>query len=229
MVAGIACQRRPDFNLDKAHIELARAFDKETRQLAVYNDERGDVPDEWIIEFRLDGVESMMQARFKGKEDRWALQDVRVQPSGTEETPWESVGVLLGRMRGAAAEQARTTLETMKELADFIGQTAVRNGNRFPQADMPELRRLLLTEGTVQERDWHHDTDGWGQPLIYHASPEGLSYILISPGADGQLDQPREVYFAKTDAGDEAYGGHSLDAKSDIIIASGGVVQSYEP
>jgi hypothetical protein len=229
LAAAVACHRRPDFDVDKAQIELAHAFDKTTREVSIYEDGRGDQEDEWIIEFRLEGVEPFMQARFKGVKDRWELQDVRERPSGGQETPWESVGVLLGRMRGAAADHAHESLDRMKELADFIGTNAVHNGNRFPQADMDGLHRMLINDGTVQDKDWHHDTDGWGQRLIYHAAPDGLAYILISPGADGKLDRPSEEYYAKTDQGDEAYGGRSTNPNADIIIASGGVVQYYEP
>lgn len=228
-LAAAGCHRRPDFNIDKAHVELAQAFERQTRQVAVYSDGRGELPDEWLVDFRIDGVEQALQARFKGVKSSWQLQDVRIAPSGTEETPWESAAVILGRMRGDAHERGLETMGRMRQLADLIGGYSVRNGNRFPDTDMNNLRDLLIQDGQILEKDWKHDSDGWGQQLLYHAAPDGLSYVLISMGADGQLDQDRATYFANADTGFEAYAGRSANPNADIIIASGGFVQSYEP
>ena len=120
-------------------------------------------------------------------------------------------------------------MSRLGQLGDLIGQYAVRNGNRFPEATMPGLKDLLISAGGIQEKDWKHDADAWGQALLYHAAPDGNGYILISMGADGQLDQEQSVYFSNADQGFEAYKGPSADPNADIIIASGGFVQSFEP
>jgi hypothetical protein len=226
--AAAGCERRPDFDIDRAQMELAAAFEKQTRQIAVYSDGRGEDPLEWIVDFRIDGIEPSLQARFRGTKT-WELTDVRETPSPGEDKPWESVGVLLGRIRGEARTRAEETMARMAQLSDLIGQYAVRNGNRFPEATMPGLRELLIADGSIQEKDWKHDTDAWGQSLLYHAAPDGNGYILLSMGADGALDQEESVYFRNADQGFEAYGGRSANPDADIIVASGGFVQSYEP
>ena len=228
-LAAAGCEGRPDFNIDQAQMDLAQAFERQTRQLAVYSDARGEAPDEWIVDFRIDGIEQSLQAKFKGGKTSWELAQVRVAPSGSEETAWESVGVLLGRIRGEARERALDTMTRMRQLGDLIGQYAVRNGNRFPNVQMPALKELLLSEGGIQAKDWKHDQDAWGQALLYHAAPDGNGYILISTGADGALDQEQSVYFANADEGLEAYGGRSANPDADIIVASGDFVQSFEP
>jgi hypothetical protein len=226
-LGGAGCETRPDFNIDQAQMDIAHAFQKVPRQVAVYSDARGTERDTWIVDFHIDGVAPGMQARFKGTKS-WNLQDVRVAPAGTEETPWESVGVLLGRQRGEARERALDTMHRMSQLADYIGQYSVRNGNKFPAVTLSALKEMLIADGSVQAKDWKHDTDAWGQALVYHAAPDGVSYILVSEGADGQLDHSQEEYFANTDRGMEAYGGKSANPDADIIIASGGFVQAYE-
>lgn len=229
-LAAIGCDRRPPFNIDGAQMDLAQAFERQMRQIAIYSDGRGAAPDEWLVDFRIDGVAEAMQARFKGVKSSWQLQEVRIAPAtSNDETPWESVGVILGRMRGDAHERATDTMARMRQLADLIGGYAVRNGNRFPAGDMSGLERLLIMDGQILEKDWRHSVDGWGQQLLYHAAPDGNGYVLVSPGADGQLDQPQSTYFQNAEQGLEAYGGRSSNPDADIVIASGGFVQSYEP
>ena len=67
-LAALSCSRRPDFDIEKAHMEIARAFERPTQQVAIYGDGRADTPtnDEWIVDFRADGIQDSMQARFKG-------------------------------------------------------------------------------------------------------------------------------------------------------------------
>ena len=180
VLAAAGCERRPDFNIDKAQMELAQAFERDTRQVAIYSDGKGEVPAEWLVDFRIDGVEQSMQARFTGVKAAWVLQEVRVTPAAGEETPWESAGVILGRMRGQAHDRATETMARMRQLADLIGGYSVRNGNRFPDVDNGSLRDLLIVDGQILEKDWKHDADGWGQQFLYHAAPDGLSYILVS-------------------------------------------------
>ncbi len=227
-VLALACHRRPDFDLTLAQLDLAQAFEKPSGSIQIYGDGRGTDPKQWIVEFRIQGLEPFMEARFDGQKDRWALGGVRERGTGTE-GPWESVAVLLNRVKGETASRGQETMARMRALADYIGQYALRNGNRFPAADMAGLRGLIIREGIVQERDWHHDTDGWGQTFRYHAAPDGLGYVVISPGADGELDRPEDEYYANADQGIEAYGGLSRDPGADIVLASGDLVQGFEP
>jgi hypothetical protein len=224
-----ACARRPDFDLDKAHVEMARAFGKTPPQVALYSDGRGDVPDEWIVEFRIDGFRPFMQAKFKGRKDRWELAEVRERPDGPEEAPWESVGRLVGTLQGENAERAHATEVLLQDLAELIERQAAQTGGKFPTGDIGSLKRLLVGDGGLAEKDWHFDVDAWGQPILYHAAPDGVSYVLVSSGADGTLDIPKASYETNADNGLERYAGATNDINKDIVLASGTLVQRYAP
>jgi len=227
LVAG--CATRPDFDLEKANIEMARAFGKTPEQVAVYSDGRGDVADEWIIEFRIDGFRPFMQAKFKGRKDRWELAEVRERPDGTQETPWQSVGTLIGMLKGENANKAQATEALLQDLAELIERRAAQTGGKFPSGDIGSLKRLLVGDGGLEEKDWHFDADAWGQPILYHAAPDGGSYVLVSQAADGALDISKSAYEANADSGLERYAGATSDINKDIVIASGTLVQRYAP
>jgi hypothetical protein len=221
--------RRPDFNSGAAQQEIANALDRKPREIAVYGEERGDAAEEWIVEFQPEGIPQTMEARFLGLDDRWQLVSMRMRARGRTSAEWEDVGVVLGRLRRENVDKAAATIEIMRELAGHIDRYSVEHENKFPAASASGLEELIVGSGYVQSGQWKLGSDGWGNSFTYHAAPDGLSYILVSPGSDSQLDVPEEDYFANTDSGNEAYAGVTKDAKQDFIVASGSFVQQYEP
>ena len=229
-LAGLtACETRPDFDVDKAQNEIASAFAREPIAVQVLGDGRGADSDSWIVDFRLDGYDPFLQAKFVGRNHRWELDTVRERPSGPNETPWTEIGTMLGRFRGATLERARQTEEIIRALAGFVERYAVEHGNKFPVTNLEGVRKLVVGAGYVEESKWRHDVDGWGNAMAYHAANDGQSYIAISPGADGRWDLPLDEYFQNTDQGLEAYGGDVTDPNKDFIMASGSFVQVYRP
>jgi hypothetical protein len=196
----------------------------------IYDQGRGSAPEEWIVDFKIDGFLPLLQARFGDKDHAWALRDVRERPSGSADTPWVELGVLIGRTKKEAAEKAESTMATIRQLAELVERYATSHGSRYPTVDMDGLEKLVLGEGLTPK--WAFDTDAWGSAIAYHAAPDGQSYIILSPGADGQYEQSLEKYFDNTDAATgavEAYAGRTSDPNRDIIFATGAFVQSYEP
>jgi hypothetical protein len=230
LLAAAACHRRPDFDSQHAQQDIAAALDKQARDIAVYEENRGDTPDEWIVEFQPNGFRETLQARFRGVEDRWELVGMRTRSSsGGPATEWEDVGAMLGKMRRENVEKAAATREIMTDLANWLERYSIEHGNHYPLTTAGGLQELFVGGQYVQQAQWNHSGDAWGNGFTYHAAPDATSYILISPGADSALDRSEDEYFANADAGNEAYQGRTTDAARDFIIASGSFVQGYEP
>jgi hypothetical protein len=183
-------------------------------------------PDTWIVDFRLDGFDPYLQAKFTTRDHDWHLDVVRERPSGPTQTPWTEIGAMLGRFKAEAVERALQTERVIREVGTFVERYAVEHGNRFPTTNLEGIRKLIIGSGYIDEARWHHGADAWGNSLAYHAAPDGQAYIVISPGADGRWDVPLDTYFANTDQGMEIYGGLSSDPNLDFIWASGSFVQS---
>jgi general secretion pathway protein G len=64
-------------------------------------------------------------------------------------------------------------------------------------------------------------TDGWGEPIYFWS--DGVEYLLMSFGADGQPDRP---YFSMSELPREMAGaGRTIEPERDIIYHVGGFVQ----
>jgi hypothetical protein len=223
------CHHRPDFDSERAQHDIAAALDRQPREIAVYDEGRGDSPDEWVVEFQPNGFRETLEARFKGVDDRWELVGMRQRPSSGAPPEWQDVGAVLGRMRRENVEKAVATRELMTDLSGWLQRYSIEHGNKYPNTNAAGLQELFVGGKYVQQGQWNHSGDAWGSGFTYHASPDGSSYILISPGADSKLDRPEEEYFGNADAGNEAYERRTTDAARDFIIASGSFVQGYEP
>lgn len=227
LVALAGCgERRPDFSVEDARVQLAAAFDRTAGEVAVYDDTRGREPDTWLVDFKLDDHAGMLQARFRGEPSRWALDGVREIIAGGEQ-PWQPLGVVIGRVRQEEAERAESTIERIEQLAALVERYALDHGNSYPAVDAAGLKTLLVGAGYVKR--WAYDSDAWNNPIVYHASPDGEAYLILSSGADGAWDQPVSTYFRNTDTGNEAYEGLVADPELDFIWATGSFVQRYEP
>lgn len=225
----VACREpRPEFDPAVAQKQLAEAFEVPLGDVTVYTHGRdGDEPDSWLVEFRLPNVREFLQAKFTGVGGRWSLLAVRERSIESDPTLWVDVGVMLGEVRRAAAENALETMETMEDLAAAIEAHAVDQGNRYPVLDISSLEALLVRGGYIES--WHHGVDAWGNPMLYHASPSGDAYILVSPGSDSEWDIPVDSYRERTDAGNMVYEGPTERPTADLVLATGTFVQSYEP
>jgi hypothetical protein len=222
-------KRRPPFDVDQARQELAQAFGRSEDQLAIYADARAGAaePIQWIVDFRVDGFSLDLQARFTGTREEWVLDAMRTNPQGNPPGEWAWPSQVIAETRREAAERAETTMARMSELADLIERLAADRANAYPTVDLEGLHALLV-QGDYTA-NWVYSADAWGSPLVYHAAPDGQSYVLLSPGSDGQWDQDLETYYANTDAGLESYDGMSSDPERDLIHATGAFVQSYAP
>jgi hypothetical protein len=223
------CHGRPDFDVERAQVDISSAFAVRALAVQVLGDGRGSDPDTWIVDFRLDGYDQFLQAKFQGREHKWQLDSVRERPQGTTETPWGEVGVILGRFRGATIARANQTTKVIRDLATLIERYSVEHSNKFPMTELEGVRKLVVGAGYIQESQWKNDADAWGNALAYHAAPDGQSYILLSPGADGRWDLPLAQYFKNCDEGMEVYGGNRADPNDDFIWATGSFVQVYKP
>lgn len=227
LLATAGCEVAPQFSVDDARQELATAFERDLGEVAIYEDARGAEPGEWIVDFKLDGFRPFLQGRFLRGERDWALDGVRERSRDAEGGPWTSPGSMLGMIREATIERAELSMDTIAELAEFVERHAVDNNGVYPTVTLAELESLVVRAGYT--RTWRHDQDGWGHALVYHASPDGQAYIILSPGADGEWDVPTSEYFENTDQGMEAYDGVVSDPARDIIHATGAFVQRFEP
>ena len=242
----VGCSTRPDFDRDRAHGEIATAFGRKPAAVQMLDDgppvrkrpggdgESGSddattpaaESDTWIVDFRLDGFDPYLQAKFVTRDHDWHLDVVRERPSGPTETPWTEIGAMLGRFKAETVERSLQTEKVIRDAATYIERYSVEHGNRFPSTNLDGVRKLVIGSGYVEEGRWRHDSDAWGNSLAYHAAPDGAAYILISPGADGRWDVPLDTYFSNTDQGMEIYGGTTTDPNLDVIWASGSFVQS---
>lgn len=229
-LGGCGGERREDFSLDAARLALADAFEREPETMSIYDDYRDPAADDdevaWIVDFKMDGYRPFLQARFEGEPDQWVLGGVRERVDSGTEQPWQPVGVVIGRVRGTVAEKMEETEGLIHDVAQLVERYAVDHGNLYPTVEMGGLERLLVPDYTKR---WWYDSDSFGNPLLYHAAPDGLSYIILSAGADGSWDQPPTEYFRNTDEGMEAYGGPVADPARDLIWATGYFAQRYEP
>ena len=231
LVLGGCGPSRPDFSVDQAHVDVAAAFNRPVSAVAVYGDNRvpNSDPPTWMIDFKIDGFAPFLQAKFVAGAGKWDLRAVRERPAGSKETPWMDVGTMLAQSVGATRENAATTQDTIRTLAAWIDRYAVEHGNKYPNGSLSQIHDMVVQAGYATPAQWHHDSDGWGNALYYHAAPDGQSYIVISAGADGSLDIPAETYYSNTDAGFEAYAGRNHEPNRDIVWATGAFVQYYEP
>lgn len=225
-VLATACgKRRPPFDDDDAQTAIAGAFQRPAADVAIYTSLPGTVETEWLVEFKVDGDGTSYQARFNGETGDWKLKDLRLRDAGGTYGAWVETGVVIRRAVHEMGNKAGDTMKVMKDLAGLIERYATDNSRLYPAVDISGLQELIMNGGYAKE--WHYSADAWGNGLLYHAAPDGQSYLIVSPGADGRFDQDPAEYFAASDQGNEAYGGQSGDPERDLIYATGAFVQSY--
>lgn len=219
--------RRPAFDDAKAQDQIASLFERDSSSVALYTSQGGREEAEWLVEFRVDGDSANYQARFSGASGEWKLVNLRERSPGGQYGAWVEPGIVFQRAEQEMGTRAEATMKTMAELARLVERYATENGLSYPAVDIAGLQELVVSGGFVKE--WKHSADAWGNGLLYHGSPDGQTYLIVSRGADGQFDRDPAEYFAASDAGNEAYGGISSDPNVDLIYATGAFVQSYVP
>jgi hypothetical protein len=87
---------------------------------------------------------------------------------------------------GLTPEQRRTK-DILRHVAAAVVAMFTEEIDKYPRASsIQELMKQLQSEAYLTDRI---STDGWGHSLVYVASRDRKHFRLISPGADGGVDE----------------------------------------
>ena len=61
--------------------------------------------------------------------------------------------------------------------------------------DIPEAARMRELSDSLRARRPWSTSDGWGHPMQYACSSDGMHYSIVSPGANGYLGQFQSAHY----------------------------------
>ncbi|MEM7244343.1 MAG: type II secretion system protein GspG [Acidobacteriota bacterium] len=222
----VGCRGEPQTPFDHAlaQAQLADLFDVapgQFRLLAETPTEEGR-----LLDFRMGGSRQLFQARFRLEKATWNLADLRTRDASGELGDWESREEILERLILEEVDKAFDTMDRMERLAARLELWKTQHDDEgYPREDVNGLVRLMRSSGQIKEGEGSPELDAWGRPFVYHASTDGLSYGLVSAGADGAWDETPNAYRRRIEMRELDWGEFD-DPDGDLFLVEGSFVQA---
>lgn len=114
----------------------------------------------------------------------------------------------------------KRTMSDIRKTATAIEAYAIDHEERYPNTDYAGLKALLTPTYLAS----FPEEDVWGHGYAYAATPDGLSYRIISGGADGNFEWDSRRIVVREDA--EEYDVRYRERlEDDLILENGSFLQ----